>query len=121
MAGYKVPVDGKGNFVAEEILPEGMHTVEVAVLDKFGNGELFLRDLELEKSDWFAVGIADMTVTANKTKGPAKELNDGNTLVGTGRSAKRVDKINTSGHSGECGYTRRPLEGDLFQFYGQIS
>jgi flagellar motor protein MotB len=78
MAGYKVPVDGKGNFVAEEILPEGMHTVEVAVLDKFGNGELFLRDLELEKSDWFAVGIADMTVTANKTKGPAKELNEDN-------------------------------------------
>ncbi|MDH3808416.1 MAG: flagellar motor protein MotB [Desulfuromonadales bacterium] len=78
MAGYKVPVDGKGNFVAEEILPEGMHTVEVAVLDKFGNGELFLRNLELEKSDWFAVGIADMTVTANKTKGPAKELNEDN-------------------------------------------
>jgi flagellar motor protein MotB len=78
MAGYKVPVDGKGNFVAEEILPEGMHTVEVAVLDKFGNGELFLRDLELEKSDWFAVGIADMTLTANKTKGPAKELNEDN-------------------------------------------
>jgi hypothetical protein len=45
MAGYEVPVDGKGNFVAEEILPDGTHTVEVAVLDKFGNGELFLRDL----------------------------------------------------------------------------
>ena len=50
----------------------------MAVLDKFGNGELFLRNLELEKSDWFAVGIADMTVTANKTKGPAKELNEDN-------------------------------------------
>jgi flagellar motor protein MotB len=74
MAGYEVPVDEKGNFVAEEILPEGMHTVEVAVLDKFGNGELFLRDLALKKSDWFTVGIADMTLSGNKTNGPAELL-----------------------------------------------
>jgi flagellar motor protein MotB len=74
MAGYAVPVDEKGRFVAEEILPEGMHTVEVAVLDKFGSGELFLRDLELKKSDWFTVGIADLTVSGNKTNGPAELL-----------------------------------------------
>jgi flagellar motor protein MotB len=74
MAGYAVPVDEKGSFVAEEILPKGMHTVEVAVLDKFGNGELFLRDLELKKSDWFTVGIADMTLSGNKTDGPAELL-----------------------------------------------
>ena len=74
MAGYKVPVDEKGSFVAEEILPDGMHTVEVAVLDKFGNGELFLRDLALEQSDWFTVGIADMTLSGNKTNGPAELL-----------------------------------------------
>lgn len=74
MAGYKVPVDGTGGFVAEEILPEGMHTVEVAVLDEFGNGELFLRDLALKKSDWFTVGIADMTLSGNKTDGPAELL-----------------------------------------------
>jgi flagellar motor protein MotB len=74
MAGYAVPVDDKGNFVAEEILPEGMHTVEVAVLDKIGSGEVFLRDLALKKSDWFAVGIADMTLSGNKTDGPAELL-----------------------------------------------
>ncbi|MEJ2330525.1 MAG: flagellar motor protein MotB, partial [Gammaproteobacteria bacterium] len=74
MAGYEVPVDGSGGFVAEEILPEGMHTVEVAVLDKFGNGELFLRDLALKKSDWFTVGIADFTLSGNKTSGPAERL-----------------------------------------------
>ncbi len=79
MAGYAVPVDDKGSFVAEEILPEGMHTVEVAVLDKFGNGELFLRDLELKKSDWFAVGIADLTLSADKTDGPAQLLVPDNT------------------------------------------
>ncbi|MEJ2598413.1 MAG: OmpA family protein [Anaerolineales bacterium] len=74
MAGYKVPVDGTGSFVAEEILPEGMHTVEVAVLDKFGNGELFMRDLELKKRDWFTVGIADLTLSGDKTDGPAELL-----------------------------------------------
>ena len=74
LAGYAVPVDEKGNFVGEEILPEGMQTVEVAVLDQAGNGELFLRDLELKKSDWFTVGIADLTLSANKTDGPAKLL-----------------------------------------------
>ncbi len=74
LAGYPEPVDGKGRFIAEEILPKGMHTVEVAVLDKSGNGELFLRDLALEKNDWFTVGIADLTLSANKTSGPAQLL-----------------------------------------------
>jgi len=74
MAGHTVPVDGAGGFVAEEILPEGMHSVEVAVLDKFGNGEIFLRDLALKKSDWFTVGIADLTLSGNKTNGPAELL-----------------------------------------------
>ena len=64
-------MDDDGNFVAEAILPSGMHTVEVAVLDEAGNGELFLRDLELEKNDWFYVGIADLTLAWNRTSGPA--------------------------------------------------
>jgi len=78
LAGYTVPVDGKGKFVAEEILPEGLHTVELAVLDQSGNGDLFLRDLALDKSDWFALGIADTTLSANKTNGPAKLLSPDN-------------------------------------------
>jgi flagellar motor protein MotB len=72
LAGYAVPVDGQGRFVAEQILPEGMHTVEVAVLDKAGNGQLYLRDLALKKSDWFAVGIADLTLSGQTTSGPAE-------------------------------------------------
>ncbi len=78
LAGHPVPVDDKGNFIAEEILPEGLHTVEVAVLDQSGNGDLFLRDLGLDKSDWFTVGIADMSVIANDTSGPAKLLSGDN-------------------------------------------
>ena len=70
VAGQPVPVDPQGNFVAEAILPTGLHTVEVAVLDPAGNGELFLRDLELEPDDWFYVGMADLTFAQNDASGP---------------------------------------------------
>jgi len=72
VAGRAVPVGKEGKFVAEEILPRGMHTVEVAILDKSGNGDLFLRDLDLKKNDWFYVGIADATIARDNTSGPAK-------------------------------------------------
>ena len=72
VAGRSVPVSDKGEFVVEEILPTGLHSVEVAVLDKSGNGELYLRDLELERNDWFYVGIADVTAALDATNGPAK-------------------------------------------------
>jgi hypothetical protein len=65
LAGAPVPVDEHGRFVAEVVVPAGMHTVEVAVLDEAGNGELFLRDLEFDKSEWFYVGVADLTLAAN--------------------------------------------------------
>src|SRR5262249_22596230 len=38
VAGHQIPIDPKGNFAAEQILPDGTHTVEVAVLDGAGNG-----------------------------------------------------------------------------------
>jgi flagellar motor protein MotB len=71
VAGRSVPVGDEGKFVAEEILPSGLHTVEVAILDRSGNGDLFLRDLDLKKSDWFYVGIADLTIARDRTSGPA--------------------------------------------------
>lgn len=74
VAGKPVPVDPQGNFMAEEILPSGLHTVEVAVLDQEGNGAMFLRDLELQNNDWFYVGIADLTASTNHTTGPADLL-----------------------------------------------
>jgi uncharacterized repeat protein (TIGR01451 family) len=74
LAGTPVPVDSEGKFVAEAVLPTGMHTVEVAVLDPEGNGELFLRDLELEQSDWFYVAIADLTLSGGSTHGDPKAL-----------------------------------------------
>jgi flagellar motor protein MotB len=81
VAGKPVPVDPSGNFLAEEILPAGMHTVEVAVLDEEGNGAMFLRDLELQKNDWFYVGIADVTASETHTRGPAELLQGENAPV----------------------------------------
>jgi flagellar motor protein MotB len=71
-AGRSVPVDKDGKFIAETILPPGLHTVEVGVLDSASNGELYLRDLELRRNDWFYVGIADVTIAKDRTSGPAK-------------------------------------------------
>jgi flagellar motor protein MotB len=79
VAGRRVPVGEEGKFVTEEILPPGMHTVEVAVLDQSGNGDLFLRDLEMKKNDWFSVGIADVTVARDFTTGPAKQVTNDQT------------------------------------------
>lgn len=71
VGGMSVPLDRRGEFVSEQIIPTGMHTMEVAVLDSAGNGELFLRDLELDRNDWFYVGMADVTLAKDKTNGPA--------------------------------------------------
>ena len=78
VAGHPVPVDASGNFVAQEIMPAGAHTVEVAVLDDTGNGELYLRDIELKHNDWFYVGMADVTLSHNETKGPIDLLQGDN-------------------------------------------
>ena len=78
VAGHLVPVDSQGNFAAEEILPSGTHTVEVAVLDDAGNGSLYLRDLEFKGRDLFYLGIADITLSDNRASGPVGLLQGDN-------------------------------------------
>jgi flagellar motor protein MotB len=80
VAGRQVPVDPKGNFVAEEILPNGTHTVEVAVLDNAGNGSLYLRDLEFKRRDLFFFGVADLTVSKNSVSA-AEKLQQGDNVT----------------------------------------
>jgi len=80
VAGRPIPVDENGEFVAEEILPQGLHTVEVAVLDKEGRGELYLRDLEFQNNDWFYVGMADVTLSGSETSGPIDLLQGANSV-----------------------------------------
>ncbi|HLY52564.1 MAG TPA: OmpA family protein, partial [Steroidobacteraceae bacterium] len=74
VAGHQVPVDAKGNFIAEEVLPTGAHTVEVAVLDKDGNGTLYLRDLHFKPNDRFFFGMADLTVSKSHTSTTEQQM-----------------------------------------------
>jgi len=74
VAGRQVPIDPQGEFVAEEILPPGAHTVEVAVLDAEGNGSLYLRDLEFKRTDLFYIGVADITVSENRVDGHQEDV-----------------------------------------------
>ena len=78
VAGHQVPVDPKGNFIAEELLPAGAHTVEVAVLDENGNGTLYLRDLEFKRRDHFFFGMADLTLSKSHTSTAEQELQGAN-------------------------------------------
>jgi flagellar motor protein MotB len=101
VAGQPVPVDAQGNFVAEEIMPSGAQTVEVALLDEAGNGTLFLRDLELKRNDWFYVGVADVTVSENRTNGPAELLQGANAPQDLDSSLDGRFAFYTSGKFGE--------------------
>jgi flagellar motor protein MotB len=78
VAGHPVPVDAKGNFIAEEVLPAGAHTVEVAVLDQDGNGTLYLRDLEFKPNDRFFFGMADLTASKTHTTTTEQEMQGAN-------------------------------------------
>ncbi len=80
IAGRPVPVNEEGEFVAEAILPSGLHTVEVNIQDEEGRGDLFLRDLELPKDDWFYVGFADVTLSLDDTNGARERLEGENAL-----------------------------------------
>jgi flagellar motor protein MotB len=74
LAGREVPVDPQGKFAAEEILPNGTQTVEVAVLDDAGNGSLYLRDLEFKRKDLFYFAVADLTLSKDSTSAAATQL-----------------------------------------------
>jgi hypothetical protein len=74
LAGREVPVDPQGKFAAEEILPNGTQTVEVAVLDDAGNGSLYLRDLDFTRRDLFYFAVADLTLSKDSTSSAATTL-----------------------------------------------
>lgn len=120
VAGKPVPVDPLGNFLAEEILPAGMHTVEVAVLDEAGNGAMFLRDLELQRDDWFYVGVADVTASETHTRGPAELLQGENAPIDydsplDGRLAFYVNgKFSEAWHVSASADTREGRVDELF-------
>tara|TARA_R110001606_G_scaffold395213_1_gene567075 strand:- start:68311 stop:72447 length:4137 start_codon:yes stop_codon:yes gene_type:complete len=74
LMGQQVPVDANGKFVAQQIIPAGRHTLEIAALDPKGDGVLFWRDIELKKNDWFYVGIVDVTAGKYRANGAEQEV-----------------------------------------------
>lgn len=70
--GEPMPLDDERGFVVERIIPRGLHTLEVALLDDGGNGDVYLRDLKIGTDDWYTVGIADLTMGIDDTNGPAR-------------------------------------------------
>jgi flagellar motor protein MotB len=101
VAGRRVPVDENGSFVTEEILPTGTHTVEVAVIDEQGAGELYLRDLEFKADDWFWVGMADLTLSTSETSGPIDLLQGANSTTDVDASANGRLAFFVNGKFGE--------------------
>ena len=60
--GEDVPVDARGAFVTQRILPSGDHSIQVAVDAPNGNGVVFTRDINIPTQDWFYVGMVDLTL-----------------------------------------------------------
>ncbi len=61
--GDTIPVDNGQKFVTSRILPPGKHVVDVAVSGQGkGTGLQFERDINIADSEWFYVGLADITV-----------------------------------------------------------
>lgn len=70
--GMPVSVSADRDFVNQQIVPTGTQGVEIAILDQAGNGDLFWRELDLQKNDWFYVGLADFTLGKNSVSGDAQ-------------------------------------------------
>ena len=72
VAGREVPVDPKGNFVAEEILPNGTHTVEVAVLDERATARCIFAIWSSSAGTCSLSVLPTMTISKNSVSAAAK-------------------------------------------------
>lgn len=72
--GAEPPIDAKGDFATQEILPPGHHQVDVAVLGKKGLVGEFQRSVLIPDNDFFYVALADLTAGKNSAGGPARLL-----------------------------------------------
>src|SRR5690606_15095956 len=60
--GEPVPVDASGGFVIQRMLPAGDHVVDVTVEGQDGKALAFTRDINIPDSEFFYVGLADLTI-----------------------------------------------------------
>jgi hypothetical protein len=59
--GEDIPVDAEGRFVVQRILPVGESSVDVALVGEEGGSINFERSVNIPSSEWFYVGMADVT------------------------------------------------------------
>ncbi len=71
--GQNVPVDSKGQFAVQSILPFGDHSVQVVVAEN-GQRAVFDRDVHLNGTEFFYVAIGDLTLGSQNSDGPADFL-----------------------------------------------
>jgi hypothetical protein len=70
--GSEVPVDDQGRFVTRQLMPAGVHTIEVDTQPADGAPTHYTRNLTIPKDSWFYVALGEFTASANKTDGPAE-------------------------------------------------
>ena len=63
--GETIPVDPQGRFVVQRILPPGEHEVNVALSGGKEGAVTFNRAVNIPSSEWFYVGLADLTLGSN--------------------------------------------------------
>ncbi len=74
--GETIPVDDKGAFVVQRILPPGEHNIDVKVGSK-GKSITFNRELKIPASEWFYVALADLTVGHKFASGNIEDVKPG--------------------------------------------
>jgi hypothetical protein len=60
--GRSVPVDASGKFVTEVVLPVGQQDVSVNLDAPNASGVTLTREIVIPRNDWFATGLADLTI-----------------------------------------------------------
>jgi outer membrane protein OmpA-like peptidoglycan-associated protein len=122
--GTAVPVDERGRFVTDQLLPAGTHTIDVETrtgsAQNEGQYEKYSRNLTIPRNSLFYVALGELTVSTNHTEGPAllvtqDEDHFGKSTEVSGRGAFYLkDKIDNDYLVTLSADTReRPIE-DLF-------
>jgi hypothetical protein len=60
--GRNVPIDADGKFVTEVVLPAGEQDVKVSLDAPNAQGVTLTREIVIPRNDWFATGLADLTI-----------------------------------------------------------
>ncbi|HKK29392.1 MAG TPA: hypothetical protein VKA18_03235, partial [Alphaproteobacteria bacterium] len=98
--GEVVSADSAGNFVLQRILPPGAHGIEVQM---HGTGQEagLVREVEIPHSEWFTVGIVDLTLGRREIAGAGTSWNRGRLAFYTDGRIANGTRITASADTGE--------------------